>query len=105
MNEPKIHAEPSKEFLEELNRLTEDNNHGLVYERIAEWCQRESMAVKEAYEEFNLFRKLFHTMNQFHKRMGYFNHGDLRYEVGKQMRGTCARVFGQKVAAQIDAAC
>ena len=105
MKEPKIHAEPSKEFLEELNRLTEDNNHGLVYERIAEWCQSESMAVKEAYEEFNLFRKLFHTMNQFHKRMGYFNHGDLRYEVGLRLRSACKKVFGEEVAAKIDSAC
>lgn len=106
MNEPKIHAEPSKEFLEELHQLTEDNNHGRVYERIAEWCQSESMGHdKEAYEEFNLYRRIFSDMNEYHMRMGFFPLGDIRYEVGKRMRGTCARVFGQKVAAKIDAAC
>lgn len=110
---------PSKDFLDNLARLTNDNHHGEVYYQIAKWgfdnCEVNNVdmtfwvhSVKpyEYYRNvFSMFKDMFSAMNKCHRANMDFHFGNMRYEVGKELEDTIRECFGQKTLDAITEVC
>lgn len=97
---------PSDEFIQYMSRLTDANDHGRVYIKIAEWCRkhypRGNSDWRDVTSVFAMFHSLFKSMDSLHRKLGHFPFGHLRCAVGKEMDEVIIDRFGRKVMEKLN---
>lgn len=97
---------PSDEFIQYMSRLTDANDHGRVYIKIADWCRkhypRENLDWADVTSVFAMFCGMFKSMDNLHRKLGHFPFGSLRYEVGREMDEVIVDRFGKEVMEKLN---
>jgi len=101
---------PTKEFVDKLNEMTENNDHGGVYYETAKWCYMNCDSINDVEgvwihnakpcdyfrRVFKMFMDIFGAMNYFRDGSDSFPFGDIRYESGKKMDEVIIEAFGKR---------
>ena len=96
----------SDDFLNELERLTDENRHPEAYSLVAQWCVENcpQSAGRDLAVRFRYYLDYFDNYVIFTERARENPFWEVNYDMGKLLDGDIVRVFGADVLRRINTA-